>query len=98
MYKIETGLYTVAVGGYVHNPRTGQTISKPYVIFSPETEFTNPNFCLKIWRNALLSQDIWATARQIQQSDMCAQRRVREAWATAQSDQSSLSAWRSIGS
>ena len=33
----------------------------------------------------------WATARQNQQNDMCAQRRLRSAWASAQSDQSSLS-------
>ena len=31
-------------------------------------------------------------------NDLCAQRRFRWAWASAQSDQSSLSAWRNIGS
>ena len=35
---------------------------------------------------------------QNQQNYMCAQRSLRSAWASAQSDQSSLSAWRSIGS
>ena len=32
--------------------------------------------------------DIWATARQIQQNNMCAQQRLRSAWASTQSDQS----------
>ena len=33
---------------------------------------------------------IWAAKRQNQQNDMCAQRRLRSAWVSAQSDQSSL--------
>ena len=33
-----------------------------------------------------------------QQNDQCCQRRLRSAWASAQSDQSSLSAWRKYGS
>ena len=33
-----------------------------------------------------------------QQNGMCAQRRLRSAWSSAQSDQSSLSAWRKLGS
>ena len=33
-----------------------------------------------------------------QQNGMCTQRRLRSAWASAQSDQSSLSAWRKLGS
>ena len=41
---------------------------------------------------------IWATSWQNQQNGMCAQRRLRSAWASAQSDQSSLSAWRKLGS
>ena len=40
---------------------------------------------------------IWSSAWQNQQNDLCAQRRLRSAWASAQSDQSSLSAWRNIG-
>ena len=40
------------------------------------------------------SKKIWACPRQ---NDLCTQRRLRSAWASAQSDQSSLSAWRSIG-
>ena len=40
----------------------------------------------------------WAASWQNQQNDLCAQRRHRSAWATAQSDQSSLSAWRKLGS
>ena len=34
----------------------------------------------------------WACARQNQQNDMCAQRRLRSVWASVQSDQSSLCA------
>ena len=40
----------------------------------------------------------WAATRQNQQSGMCAQRRIGSAWASAQSDQSLLSAWRKPGS
>ena len=39
----------------------------------------------------------WAVAWQNQETDVCTHRRLRPAWAFAQSDQSSLSAWRSIG-
>ena len=42
--------------------------------------------------------NIWATSWQNQQNGMCAQWRLRSAWACAQSDQSSLSAWRKLGS
>ena len=40
----------------------------------------------------------WATAQQNQQSDLCAQRRLGSAWASIQSDQSSQSAWKNLGS
>ena len=40
----------------------------------------------------------WAASWQNQQNGMCAQRRLRSAWAYAQSDQSLLSAWRKLGS
>ena len=41
----------------------------------------------------------WATSWQNQQNGLCAQRRLRSAWASAQSDfESSLSAWRMLGS
>ena len=40
----------------------------------------------------------WAASWQNQQNGMCAQRRLTSAWASAQSDQSSLSAWRKLGS
>ena len=46
----------------------------------------------------MFKSDIWAAAQQNQQNDMCAQRRLRSAWASAQSDQSSLSTWRKLGS
>ena len=40
----------------------------------------------------------WAASWQNQQNGMCAQRRLRSAWPSAQSDQSSLSTWRKLGS
>ena len=40
----------------------------------------------------------WASAWQSLQNGMCVQRRLRSVWASAQSDQSSLSAWRKLGS
>ena len=39
----------------------------------------------------------WAASEQNQQNGTCAQRRLRSTWASAQSDQSSLSAWRKLG-
>ena len=44
------------------------------------------------------SEGIWATAWQNQQNGICTQRRLRSAGASAQSDQSSLSAWRNLWS
>ena len=41
---------------------------------------------------------IWAASWQNQQNGMCAQWRLRSTWASAQSDQSSLSTWRKLGS
>ena len=41
--------------------------------------------------------NIWASAWQNLQNGICAQRRLRSAWASAQYDQSSLSAWRKFG-
>ena len=46
----------------------------------------------------LMKHNYWATARQNQQNDLCAQRRLRSVCISTWSDQSSLSAWRSIGS
>ena len=43
-----------------------------------------------------MRNDIWAASWQNQQNGICAQRRLRSAWASAQSDQSSLSAWWSL--
>ena len=42
------------------------------------------------------SFNMWAAAWQNQQNDLCAEGRRRSAWAFAQSDQSSLSAWRTM--
>ena len=47
------------------------------------------------WLTRLM--DMWAASWQNQQNGMCAQRRLKPAWASAQSDQSSLSAWRKLG-
>ena len=41
---------------------------------------------------------IWVASWQNQQSGMCTQWRLRSAWASAQTDQSALSAWRKLGS
>ena len=41
---------------------------------------------------------IWASVWQNQQNYLCAQRRRRSAWASTQSDQSLLYAWRNLGS
>ena len=41
---------------------------------------------------------IWATSWQNQQNGKCAQQRLRSAWASTQSGQSSLSAWRKLES
>ena len=43
-------------------------------------------------------QDIRVASWQNQQTGMCLQRRLGSAWVSAQSDQSSLSAWRKLGS
>ena len=43
-------------------------------------------------------KDKWAASWQNQQNDMSAKRRLRSAWSFAHSDQSSLSAWRKLGS
>ena len=41
---------------------------------------------------------IWAASWQNQQNSMCAQWRLWSAWASAQSDQSSVPGWRKLGS
>ena len=43
------------------------------------------------------SCSMWAASWQNQQNDLCAQRRLRSAWASAQSDQSSMSALKTLG-
>ena len=48
--------------------------------------------------NHAIKRFIWAASRQNQQNGLCTQQRLRSAWASAQSDQSSLSAWRKLGS
>ena len=53
----------------------------------PRVRKSDPNFSVK-----------WAASWQNQQCGMRAQQRLRSAWASAQSDQSSLSAWRELGS
>ena len=58
--------------------------------------FVMGQLILKI-ENVTMEQ-IWATSWQNQQNGMCAQRRLSSAWVSVQSDQSSLSAWRKLGS
>ena len=55
-----------------------------------------PFFQMQIVGNLWI--DKWAASRQNQQNNRCAQRRRRSAGAFAQSDQSSLSTWRKLGS
>ena len=50
------------------------------------------------WVSTPSFHSIRATSRWNQQNGVCVQRRLRSAWAFAQSDQSSLSAWRNLGS
>ena len=52
----------------------------------------------RVQRTVLVFNTISAAARQNQQNDLCTQQRLRSAWASTQSDQSSLSAWRKLGS
>ena len=55
---------------------------------------------VNLWANSPYNHlnVIWAAAWQNQQSGMCTQRRPRSAWASAQSDQSSLSTRRKLES
>ena len=45
-------------------------------------------FLLSGYRKVIVVHHNWATAQQNQQNDLCAQRRFRSAWESAQSDQS----------
>ena len=56
--------------------------------------------CLGIYETSTQheTKDIWAASRQNQQNGTCVQQRLRSAWASTQSDQSLLSAWRKLGS
>ena len=58
-------------------------ISRNLHLFEPHVE--DVDHVMKVWC-------IWATAWQNQHNGMCAQQRLRSAWASAQSDQSSLCA------
>ena len=48
--------------------------------------------------NTVIAKMKWAASWLNQQNGMCIQWRLRSTWASAQSDQSSLSAWRKLGS
>ena len=56
------------------------------------------HLCFQMSLTGQQSLKFWAAAQQNQQNDLCTQQRLRSAWAFTQSDQSSLSEWRSIGS
>ena len=51
------------------------------------------SYCASYKRITLLNNSNWAASWQNQQNGMCAQQRLRSAWASAQSDQN-LCAWR----
>ena len=73
-------------------------ISKPFL----SNYYNSLNLCFDCWLVLPSSQRSinmkWVTSWQNQQNGMCAQWRLRSAWASAQSNQSSLSAWRKLGS
>ena len=56
------------------------------------------SLCCERFHSMELSQKKWASSWQNQQNGICAEQRLRSAWASARSDQSSLSAWRKLGS
>ena len=66
------------------------------LLFSIDTSFLGNK--IKDRLEARKSHTIWATTWQNQQNGLCVLRMLRWAWAFAQSDQSSLSAWRNIES
>ena len=53
--------------------------------------------CLNFYSTTQYAEKI-AASQQNQQNNLCARRRLRSAWASAQSDQSLLSTWRNLGS
>ena len=64
----------------------------PYALATSFFKLLLPYF-VKKKKTFWISWIQWATSWQNQQNGMCAQQRLRSAWASAQSDQSSLSAW-----
>ena len=65
-----------------------------YIQYLRNKEMREYMYCDK-W---FLKFSIWAALWQNQQNDLYAQQRLRSAWASTQSDQSWLSAWRKVGS
>ena len=64
----------------------------------PREEVLGPQLSIEcLAKNDQTADLIWAAAWQNQRNNLCAQQRLRSAWASAQSDESSLSAWRNIG-
>ena len=65
-------------------------------LFSPDPRWRR-RFSSEVSWEVWVNYDIWAAARQNQQNNMCAQWRLRSAWASAQSDQSvrlrSMGSW-----
>ena len=76
------------------------TWDKKITFYGCQTFLSRPA-CLILGLNCCLKMSIitrWAAQWQNQQNSICAQRRLRSAWASTQSDQSSQSAWRKLGS
>ena len=64
-------------------------------------QIVNARVGMNVWPSCPVRVEdsfIWAAAQQNQQNDLCTQWILRSTWASAQSDQSLLLAWRSIGS
>ena len=59
---------------------------KEYIQYHLKTLCTSKH--LTSWTIILISTKLWAAGWQNQQNDLCAHRRLRSAWASAQSDQS----------
>ena len=72
------------IGGYCQQCVRNQKVTFVQRFYNPSVIFMNKK-CFS-WYHSLAA--IWAASWQNKQNGMCAQRRLRSAWASAQSDQS----------
>ena len=75
--------------------RSQMHLSKLFLLFkfmAWPTDLTRNGLLLRLSLKSGTNKIIWATACQNQRNDLCAQRRLRSDWASAQSDQSLLCA------